>query len=82
MISATALGVIASQAPIGAARAANAYCEKRGRHMIIRRTDNAMLAGGPVSNTLIFSCVTDTDPEYRRPNLRTEPNVKVETPSY
>jgi putative hemolysin len=78
MVSATALGVIASQAPIGAARAASNYCEKQGRHMVIRRIDNAALVGGPVSNTMVFSCVTGNDPEYRRPNLRHEPDVVIE----
>lgn len=82
MVSATALGVIASQAPINAARAANNYCEQQGRHMIIRRSDNSLLSGGPVSNSLVFSCVTDNDPEYRRPNLRREPNVVIEDQRY
>jgi hypothetical protein len=79
MTSATALGVIGSAAPMGAAREASRYCEQQGRHMIIRNTQNTTLSAGPTTSTLVFSCVTDTDPEYHRPTLRNDIGVVTAT---
>jgi hypothetical protein len=47
--------------------------------MIIRRTDSAIEGfNNSGMNTLVFSCVTDTDPEYQRPNLRKDPAVVID----
>jgi hypothetical protein len=54
-------------------KSANQYCDSGGTHMIVRR-----LEGNAFTVSLIFSCVTSDDPEYRRPNLRKEPNVIIE----
>lgn len=69
--------LVRGQGPIASAKAANQYCDSHGLHMIIRRTDNATDING-TTNALVFSCVTANDFEYRRPNLRRDPNVVVE----
>lgn len=54
---------------VKAAQAANAFCEKRGKHMVIRQTaDNHLGITGNETN-LIFGCVSADDPEYAHPNL-------------
>ena len=55
------------------AKAANQYCDSSGNHMIVRRLD-----GSALTVSLVFSCVSVDDPEYKRPNLRNEPNVIIE----
>jgi hypothetical protein len=55
------------------AKSANQYCESGGTHMIVRRLD----ANG-FTVSLIFSCVSADDPEYKRPNLRKDPNVIIQ----
>jgi hypothetical protein len=57
---------------------ANQYCSAQGLHMIIRRTDSSVAGFGNRSNDLIFSCVSDSDPEWRRPNLKRDPSVVIE----
>lgn len=54
-------------------KSASQYCESSGTHMIVRRLD-----GNALTVSLVFSCVASDDPEYRRPNLRKEPNVIIE----
>jgi hypothetical protein len=80
MLTSTARGgLFAGEERIASAKAANQYCDARGQHMIIRRTDGSGIAGlGPVTSNLVFSCVTSGDPEYQRPNLRHDPNVIIE----
>lgn len=64
---------------IEAVKVANRYCDSSNLHMIVRRVDSTGVPGWtPVSSNLIFSCVSDSDPEYRRPNLKREPNVRIE----
>ena len=81
MIGATTRGgAFMGEAPIVAAKAANQHCATLGRHMVIRRTDSTVEGLNNIgTNTLVFSCVTETDPEYQRPNLRKDPNVLVES---
>jgi hypothetical protein len=76
MVSSTSTSDLVS-APIMSAKAANRYCDARGEHMIIRRTLTEPMGFGNTSNNLIFSCVSDSDPEYSRPNLRSAPNVRI-----
>jgi hypothetical protein len=80
MLTSTARGgLFAGQERIEGAKTANQYCDSRGQHMIIRRTDANGIAGlGPVTSSLVFSCVASNDPEYQRPNLRRDPNVVIE----
>jgi hypothetical protein len=71
-------GLFAGKERVDGLKTANVYCEQQGRHMIIRRTDTTGIAGiGPVTNSLIFSCVTSDDPEYQRPNLQHDVNAKI-----
>ena len=63
---------------IGAVKAANAYCQKQGKFMIVRNTETTAPVFGPASSNLIFSCVTADDPEYQRPNLRPTPGVVIQ----
>jgi hypothetical protein len=80
MLTSTARGgLFAGQERIQGAKTANQYCDALGKHMIIRRTDTNGIAGlGPVTASLVFSCVASDDPEYQRPNLRSDPNVVIE----
>jgi hypothetical protein len=80
MITATTRGgMMMGEAPIVAAKAANEHCAANGQHMIIRRTDSAIEGfNNSGMNTLVFSCVTDTDPEYQRPNLHKDPAVVID----
>jgi hypothetical protein len=80
MLTSTARGgLVAGQDRIESAKAANQYCDALNKHMIIRRTDTNGIAGlGPVTSSMVFSCVSSDDPEYQRPNLRRDPNVIIE----
>lgn len=72
-------GLNSGQSIIAATKAANEYCAKQGRFMIIRHTQTGGNAGfGGEHSNLIFSCVTADDPEYKRPNLRNDPTTVVE----
>jgi hypothetical protein len=65
--------------PSGAvAEKANAYCEANGKHMIVRHVTDQQTGLGDMRDKLIFSCVTDSDPEYQRPNLRNDPAVVID----
>jgi hypothetical protein len=77
MVVSTARG--GATGTIDAVKAANQYCGTESRQMIIRRMDTNGVPGlSPVSSTLVFSCVSADDPEYRRPNLQHEPNVRIQ----
>jgi len=54
-------------------KAANQYCASQDNHMIVRRLD-----ANAVDVSLTFSCVSEDDPEYKRPNLKKDPNVIIE----
>jgi hypothetical protein len=81
MLTSTARGgQFAGQERIEGAKSANQYCDARGQHMIIRRTDGNGIAGlGPVTSSLVFSCVASNDPEYQRPNLLDNRNATADT---
>lgn len=64
------------QSLLEATKAANAYCAKDGKFMVIRHTDIGGTVGfGGEHANLIFSCVSADDPEYARPNLRRDNGV-------
>lgn len=72
-------GLNAGKGTIEATQKANAYCATQQKVMVIRRLDtngNAAVFGE--SANLFFSCVSATDPEYVRPNLRKDPTTVVE----
>jgi hypothetical protein len=54
-------------------KSANGYCASQNTHMIVRRLD-----ANALSVSLMFSCVSEDDPEYQRPNLRKDPNVIID----
>lgn len=60
-----------------ALKAANAHCEKMGKHLQIRRTDSGYSLNYASMN-LIFSCLDENDPEYKRPDLRKDPTTIIE----
>lgn len=62
-------GRVGGEGPV-AMQAANAYCEKLGKRALIRHTEprnNFEFS----SETLVFSCLDASDPEYKRPDLST-----------
>lgn len=72
-------GMEGGKSLIAATKAANQYCAKLSKVMIIRRTDTGGSAGfGGEHSNLIFSCVDENDAEYQRPNLRKDPTTVVE----
>jgi len=72
-------GMEAGQSLPAAMKTANAYCTKQGKFMVIRREDTGGSAGfGGERANLIFSCVTADDPEYKRPDLHTDPTTVIE----
>lgn len=80
LVTGTAVGgVAAGQSLPSAMKTANAYCTKQGKFMVIRREDTAGNAGfGGEHSNLIFSCVTADDPEYKRPDLHSDPTTVIE----
>jgi hypothetical protein len=72
-------GLNAGREQIDGAKAANAYCDAMGKHMIVRRMDTHGVAGWtPITAQFVFSCVSTDDPEYQRPNLQHDPTTRVE----
>lgn len=69
----TAPETIGGKGRILVVNAANKYCASQDSHMIMRRMDASGLAV-----SLMFSCVSEDDPEYQRPNLKKEPNIIIE----
>jgi hypothetical protein len=78
MASGTSTSVWTEPSAAVAEQASN-YCEHHGKHMIVRNTSDVVDGWGNTHNKLIFSCVTDSDREYGRPNLERTPDVVVET---
>jgi hypothetical protein len=69
-------GPAAGGSSIEAMKAANAFCAKQQKLVMIRNTSTSGSAGfGGEQSTLIFSCLTADDPEYQRPNLRKDNGV-------
>jgi hypothetical protein len=60
-----------------ALKSANAFCDKLGKKMLIRRTDTANSINYASMN-LIFSCVNENDPEYQRPDLHKDATTIIE----
>jgi hypothetical protein len=64
---------------INAVRAANAYCAKSDKFMIVRNIESVGAAPAQTgSGSIIFSCVWEGDPEYQRPNLRPAATTVIE----
>lgn len=72
-------GMLAGNSVIEATKTANAFCAKQSRVMILRHTQTDGNAGfGGEHSSLLFSCVDESDPEYRRPNVRKDPTTVIE----
>ncbi len=55
---------------------AGKYCVAQGRYLIVRNiSGNNLQPMFPGSATINFSCVTEDDPEYQRPNMRKDDGV-------
>ena len=67
-----------AQLQINAAEKANAFCESIGKVMHVRNTSNRDDLYTGNSSSLIFSCVSESDPEYGRPDLRPVPDTVIE----
>jgi hypothetical protein len=64
---------------VNAAKEANEYCAKQGKVMRVRNTSSHGTQGWTgTSSSLIFSCISESDPEYTRPDLRREPDTVIE----
>lgn len=60
-----------SSLQVKAAEAANAYCAKQGKVMRVRNASERGTAGWTItSSSLVFSCISEADPENTRPELR------------
>jgi hypothetical protein len=57
-------------------QAANKFCSKMGKVVLVRNTEGYTNPFGyDTSNQLIFSCLDESDAEYKRPNLRKDNGV-------
>jgi hypothetical protein len=70
-------GLVMGSENVNALKAANAYCAGMGKVMQIRRTDTSTSLNYAAAS-LIFSCLSADDPEYRRPDLRKDPTTVIE----
>jgi hypothetical protein len=63
-------------AAVKSLKAANDFCAKQGRVVIVRNTSGATNPFGyDTGNQTVFSCVSPDDPEYTRPTLRKDNGV-------
>ncbi len=69
----TAPETVMGQGRIIALKSANKYCASQDNHMIVRR-----LEANALTISLTFSCVSEDDPEYQRPNFKKDPSVIIE----
>jgi hypothetical protein len=64
---------------VKAAERANEFCRKQGKVFVVRNTGSGGVQGWtPTSSTLVFSCISESDPENIRPNLRREADTVIE----
>jgi len=72
-------GTVAGESLIAASKQANAFCAKQGLVMIFRHSQaGGNAAFGGETDQLLFSCVSESDPEYKRPNIRKDADVVVQ----
>lgn len=57
---------------------ANTFCEGKGKHLMPVKEASRDSGYGRYANAeLQFRCLSENDPELRRPTLESEPNVKI-----
>jgi hypothetical protein len=67
---------VSCSAAVTGLQTANKFCAKMSKFAVVRNTNSVTnFAGYNVSNELIFSCVDENDPDYKRPNLRKDNGV-------
>ena len=76
MVSSQVGGCVGCSASVQSLKTANEYCGKQGKYVAIRNSQTSTNNYGyQVGNELIFSCVSQNDPENTRPNLRKDDGV-------
>lgn len=76
MVSSHVGACVSCSARIQSMKTANAYCAKSGLFAIVRTIDGATNPFGyDNGNTMVFSCVSADDPEWKRLNLRPDNGV-------
>lgn len=64
---------------IKALKAANAYCDKLGKHLVFQHSSESGVYGfSPRQDNLVFLCLDANDPAYTRPEVRRDPAVIVQ----
>ena len=64
---------------IKALKAANAYCEKMGKHMVFQHNSESGVYGfSPRQDNLVFMCLNADDPEYARTKVQRDPDVVIQ----
>lgn len=68
-----------SSLQVKAAQRASQFCASQGKKFIVRNTNTTGTQGfTSTSSSLIFSCVSEDDKEFLRPNLRKEADTVIE----
>jgi hypothetical protein len=64
---------------VKAAQKASKYCPDQGKVVRVRNTSGEGVTGWKsASSTLVFSCISEDDPESTRPDLRSEADTASE----
>lgn len=62
-----------------ALKAANAYCDKMGKHLVFQHSSESGVYGfSPRQDNLVFLCLDANDPGYARTNVQRDPSVVVQ----
>jgi hypothetical protein len=79
MISTSARGGLDNpgSATQGAIKEANAHCASMGKVLMPRNTTQTGTPGWPGGAQLIYSCISENDPEYQRPNWEKSPDTVI-----
>jgi hypothetical protein len=76
MVSSHVAACVSCSAAVQGLKTANAYCSKLSKVVVVRNsTSSTNPFGYVVGNDLVFSCVSEDDPEYQRPTLRKDNGV-------
>lgn len=77
-LAASSRGGVAGARTI-AVREAGQHCQARGQQILVTNIETGTTSGGLGTATVTFRCLSDGDPELRRPSYQPAPNVIVET---
>ncbi len=63
---------------VKALKAANTYCEKLNKKMVLQHSAESGVYGfSPRQNKVIFMCLNESDPAYTRTRMERDPDVIV-----